>query len=134
MLLVCLVGGCGNFFFLGHWVYDRLSILVGWVIIIKAWTMQMEFGTVHMVSVLLLSEGRPSQRCWWAQVFPTKKKTPIFLDKKNWGGVWERKIATTFRHVGTWGSGPSWVESSRGEGGSISGDPHYGLPSILVHF
>jgi hypothetical protein len=53
----------GFFFFLGHWVYDRLSILVGWVIIIKAWTMQMEFGTVHMVSVLLLSEGRPSQRC-----------------------------------------------------------------------
>ncbi len=103
----------GFFFFLGHWVYDRLSILVGWVIIIKAWTMQMEFGTVHMVSVLLLSEGRPSQRCWWAQVFPTKKKTQFFWTKKIGVEYGKGKLQP---HSDMWAhEGQGRVESSRVE-------------------
>jgi hypothetical protein len=60
----------------------------------------MEFGTVHTVSVLLLSGEDPARGVDGHKFFQ-QKKNPQFFWKKNWGGVWEKEIATTFRHVGT---------------------------------
>jgi len=91
-----VVVGLLLFFDTGHMIVN-----IGWVgYYYKAWTMQMESGTVNGFSSAIVREDPASQRCLMGTSFSNKKK-PNFFGKKNWGGVWERKMPPHFRHVDT---------------------------------
>jgi hypothetical protein len=67
-----------------------MIVNIGWVgyYYYKAWTMQMEFGTVHGFSSAIVRED-PARGD--VHKFFQQKKTQLFWEK-NWGGVWEWKM------------------------------------------